>query len=135
MSYYWFFFIDDKFTETFTSTIGLDFTTKIISVRGEDVQLQLWDTAGQEKFFNMTRSYYVRWVNFKEEKSETSSTSIFFWSMREYEGSTKFRLRLYFLRTLLYSTHAFLYFFVKWSTHSWSLAFVPLVNSLLFKSK
>jgi hypothetical protein len=135
MSYYWFFFIDDKFTQAFTSTIGLDFTTKNINVRGKDVQLQLWDTAGQEKFFNMTRSYYVRWVNSKGEKSETSSTSTFFWSMLEYEGSTKFRLLLYFLRTLLYSIHASLYLFVKGSAHSWSLAFLPLVNSLLFKSK
>jgi GTPase SAR1 family protein len=55
-----FFVIDNTYTETFTPTIGIDFKIKTIAVRDKTVQLQLWDTAGQEKFFNITRSYYVR---------------------------------------------------------------------------
>ncbi|CAF5135531.1 unnamed protein product, partial [Rotaria socialis] len=31
---------------------------KTLRVRDKTVKLQLWDTAGQEKFFNITRSYY-----------------------------------------------------------------------------
>ncbi|CAF1086365.1 unnamed protein product [Rotaria sp. Silwood1] len=51
-------FSDNIFTETFTPTIGIDFKVKTITLRGKLVRLQLWDTAGQEKFFNITRSYY-----------------------------------------------------------------------------
>ena len=47
------------FAETFTPTIGIDFKIKTLRVREKTVKLQLWDTAGQEKFFNITRSYYV----------------------------------------------------------------------------
>ncbi len=52
--------IDDKFSEKFTPTIGIDFKIKTIRVQNKTIKLQLWDTAGQEKFFNITRSYYVR---------------------------------------------------------------------------
>lgn len=48
------------FAESFTPTIGIDFKIKTLRVREKSVKLQLWDTAGQEKFFNITRSYYVR---------------------------------------------------------------------------
>ncbi len=55
-----FFLIDNMFAESFTPTIGIDFKIKTLRVRDKTVKLQLWDTAGQEKFFNITRSYYVR---------------------------------------------------------------------------
>lgn len=58
------FLIDDKFSEYFTPTIGIDFKIKKINFRDKIIELQLWDTAGQEKFFNITRSYYVREINF-----------------------------------------------------------------------
>jgi len=40
-------------------TIGVDFKMKDIKIRDKNVRVQLWDTAGQEKFFNITRNYYV----------------------------------------------------------------------------
>jgi GTPase SAR1 family protein len=52
--------LDNMFAESFTPTIGIDFKIKTLRVRDKTVKLQLWDTAGQEKFFNITRSYYVR---------------------------------------------------------------------------
>jgi small GTP-binding protein len=55
--------IDDKFSEKFTPTIGIDFKIKTIRVQNKTIKLQLWDTAGQEKFFNITRNYYVRHIN------------------------------------------------------------------------
>jgi len=55
-----FLLIDDKFSENFTPTIGIDFKVKTIRVQNKIIRLQLWDTAGQEKFFNITRNYYVR---------------------------------------------------------------------------
>ncbi|UJR37202.1 hypothetical protein I4U23_029910 [Adineta vaga] len=51
-------FSDDKFTQTFTPTIGIDFKLKTILIRDKPIQLQLWDTAGQERFYNIVRSYY-----------------------------------------------------------------------------
>jgi Ras-related protein Rab-6A len=38
-------------------TVGIDFFSKFIKIRGETVQLQLWDTAGQEKFHSLIPSY------------------------------------------------------------------------------
>lgn len=40
------------------STIGIDFFTQDIHVDGLGVRLQLWDTAGQEKYHCITDSYY-----------------------------------------------------------------------------
>jgi Ras-related protein Rab-1A len=51
-------FIDDKFNETFVSTIGVDFKAKSIALEGKITKLQIWDTAGQERFKTITSSYY-----------------------------------------------------------------------------
>ena len=41
-----------------TQTIGVEFSSKIIKVGNKDIKLQIWDTAGQEKFRSVARSYY-----------------------------------------------------------------------------
>jgi len=46
------------FTKNYKKTIGVDFLEKQLRVHGEDVRLMLWDTAGQEEFDALTRSYY-----------------------------------------------------------------------------
>lgn len=51
-------FADNKFEENFLSTIGVDFKVKEIVVDGKKVKLQIWDSAGQERFRNITASYY-----------------------------------------------------------------------------
>ena len=38
--------------------MGVDFMEKVQRVASEDVKLMLWDTAGQEGFTSITRSYY-----------------------------------------------------------------------------
>ena len=40
------------------SSIGVDFKTKDIIVDNKKVKLQLWDTAGHERFRTITTSYY-----------------------------------------------------------------------------
>ena len=40
------------------SSIGVDFKTKDIIVNDKKVKLQLWDTAGHERFRTITTSYY-----------------------------------------------------------------------------
>jgi len=51
-------FADDIFTDSFISTIGVDFKIKTIDIDGAKVKLQIWDTAGQERFRTITSSYY-----------------------------------------------------------------------------
>ncbi|XP_070555524.1 ras-related protein Rab-23-like [Ptychodera flava] len=46
------------FTKDYKKTIGVDFLERQIDVNGEDVRLMLWDTAGQEEFDAITKSYY-----------------------------------------------------------------------------
>lgn len=51
-------FADNTFTESFISTIGVDFKIRTLEIDGATVKLQIWDTAGQERFRSVTRSYY-----------------------------------------------------------------------------
>ena len=51
-------FSDDTFTESYISTIGVDFKIRTIEIRGKSIKLQIWDTAGEEKFRTVTASYY-----------------------------------------------------------------------------
>lgn len=39
-------------------TIACEFASRIIQAKGKDVKIQIWDTAGQENFRSITRSYY-----------------------------------------------------------------------------
>ena len=53
-------FCKGVFTDEYKKTIGVDFLEKTewIESLGEDVRLMLWDTAGQEEFDAITRTYY-----------------------------------------------------------------------------
>ena len=51
-------FSDQKFQESYISTIGVDFKMKTLEVDGKKIRLQIWDTAGQERFRTITSSYY-----------------------------------------------------------------------------
>lgn len=48
------------FTEDYKKTIGVDFLEKTMYVPalGEDVRMFCWDTAGQEEFDSITKTYY-----------------------------------------------------------------------------
>eukprot|EP01129_Flabellula_baltica_P005417 TRINITY_DN1966_c0_g1_i2.p1 TRINITY_DN1966_c0_g1~~TRINITY_DN1966_c0_g1_i2.p1 ORF type:complete len:130 (+),score=11.68 TRINITY_DN1966_c0_g1_i2:55-390(+) len=51
-------YTDDTYSETFISTIGVDFRIKTITIDDTVIKLQMWDTAGQERFRSITASYY-----------------------------------------------------------------------------
>ena len=51
-------FTDKRFQPVHDLTIGVEFGSRTIQINGDSVKLQIWDTAGQEKFRSITRSYY-----------------------------------------------------------------------------
>ena len=52
-------FTDKRFLPLHNSTIGVEFGSKLVTVQDNvKVKLQIWDTAGQETFRSITRSYY-----------------------------------------------------------------------------
>ena len=51
-------FTDNKFRHQHELTIGVEFGGKTIEVANKVVKIQIWDTAGQEAFQAITRTYY-----------------------------------------------------------------------------
>ena len=51
-------FTDDTFSDSYVTTIGVDFKIKTLDIEGKSCKLQIWDTAGQERFRNIISSYY-----------------------------------------------------------------------------
>ncbi|XP_043091049.1 ras-related protein Rab-37-like isoform X1 [Puntigrus tetrazona] len=43
---------------SFSATVGIGFTNKVVTVDNMKVKLQIWDTAGQERFRSVTHAYY-----------------------------------------------------------------------------
>ena len=60
-------YVNNFFSESYISTIGVDFMIKdipitevfnTIDLKNKKIRLQIWDTAGQERFRTITTSYY-----------------------------------------------------------------------------
>ena len=51
-------FTDNKFRNQHELTIGVEFGAKTIEIGGKIIKIQIWDTAGQEAFQAITRTYY-----------------------------------------------------------------------------
>ena len=51
-------FADDTYTDSYISTIGVDFKIRTVDLDTKTIKLQIWDTAGQERFRTITSSYY-----------------------------------------------------------------------------
>lgn len=50
-------FCDDKFDSFSMMTVGVDFKIKIVNVDGFKSKLQIWDSAGPERFRSISSSY------------------------------------------------------------------------------
>lgn len=48
----------DTFNPTLVGTVGVDFKAKKVQLPSENINVQVWDTAGQEQFHKITTSYY-----------------------------------------------------------------------------
>ena len=51
-------YIDNIFIENNDSTIGANYSEKTIKRGDKEVQLNIWDTAGQEKFHSLGKHFY-----------------------------------------------------------------------------
>jgi small GTP-binding protein len=51
-------YVENKFNPRHLSTIQASFATKKLNIDGRDVELNIWDTAGQEKFHALGPIYY-----------------------------------------------------------------------------
>ncbi|XP_076881618.1 ras-related protein RABA5a-like [Bidens hawaiensis] len=51
-------FARDEFYPNSKSTIGVEFQTQKIEIKGKEIKAQIWDTAGQERFRAVTSAYY-----------------------------------------------------------------------------
>ena len=51
-------FAKNKYEDLKSSTIGIDYETKIIKYKDKSYKIQLFDTAGQEKYKSIIKGYY-----------------------------------------------------------------------------
>merc|ERR1719183_2689677 len=51
-------FTDKRYRTTHQVTVGVEFGSRTVEVSGKMIKLQCWDTAGQDRFRSIVRSYY-----------------------------------------------------------------------------
>jgi small GTP-binding protein len=51
-------FVEEKYSDSYQCTIGVDYKTNYIDISKKSVKFLLWDTAGQERFNSITKIYY-----------------------------------------------------------------------------
>ena len=51
-------FVNNSFNEDSRNTIGVDFSAVDLSINGQNIKAQFWDTAGQEKYRSIASAYY-----------------------------------------------------------------------------
>ena len=52
-------YIDDEIKDDITPTVGLENKVKTIQIKGINAKIQIWDTAGQEKFNSLTKNFFT----------------------------------------------------------------------------
>jgi small GTP-binding protein len=51
-------YVTNSFSDKYICTIGVDFMMKSMQYEDQSIKLQIWDTAGMEKYRQITSSYY-----------------------------------------------------------------------------
>ncbi|EDS89582.1 ras-related protein Rab-1A, putative [Entamoeba histolytica HM-1:IMSS-B] len=51
-------YCDSTFSTTYITTIGVDFKVATMKRNGRTIKMQIWDTAGSERFRSIVNSYY-----------------------------------------------------------------------------
>lgn len=52
-------YCNEEFKLDNPATVGIEFAFKIVTLLEKTIKLQIWDTAGQEKFRSITNSFYL----------------------------------------------------------------------------
>uniref|UniRef100_A0A7S2TH85 Ras-related protein Rab n=1 Tax=Lotharella oceanica TaxID=641309 RepID=A0A7S2TH85_9EUKA len=52
-------YTNDEFKEDYKTTIGVEFALKPIEIDDRDINIQLWDIAGQDRFIGLLRNFYM----------------------------------------------------------------------------
>lgn len=50
--------IEGSFKENAPSTIGADYKSQITKIGTDDVQVELWDTSGQDKYRSVAKNFF-----------------------------------------------------------------------------
>ena len=53
-------FSNDDFDELYSATVGIDFFSKTVQRNGEEINVKIWDSTGQERFMTITKQYIKR---------------------------------------------------------------------------
>ena len=53
-------FIENQFNPNYMTTSGIDLKTNTINIKNKKIRVQLWDTAGQEKYKAITKSLFLK---------------------------------------------------------------------------
>ncbi|CAD8097523.1 unnamed protein product [Paramecium sonneborni] len=51
-------FTKDQFNLSTNNTIGVEFSAKVLEIDNKKIRVQVWDTAGQEKYKAIAKAYY-----------------------------------------------------------------------------
>jgi len=49
--------LGQKFKDNYEPSVGVDFFTKNLKFKGKNIKLQIWDSAGQEKYRSLIKNY------------------------------------------------------------------------------
>ena len=53
-------YVGEKFKEGYFASTGIDLITTSIKIEGKSFKIQIWDTAGQEKYRAMTKNLFLK---------------------------------------------------------------------------
>ena len=53
-------FIENKFNNNYMTTSGIDLKTANLEIKNKNIRIQIWDTAGQEKYKAITKNLFLK---------------------------------------------------------------------------
>ena len=53
-------FLNNTFNQNYFSSTGIDLQNKIMNIKNKKVRIQIWDTAGQEKYKSITKNLFLK---------------------------------------------------------------------------
>ena len=83
-------YIEDTFSEKNEPTIGVNYKEKVLQRENKQVQLNIWDTAGQEKYYSLGKHFYkesyivILVYDITDQNSLSSLKTIWYPNLRKY---------------------------------------------------